>query len=128
MLSGPNLSREIALGEPTATVIACRDHDRAVALQNACMTSYFRSYTNTDVVGCELGGAGKNVIALAVGMAAGMGLGDNSRASLITRGLAEISRLGVAARRGPEDLRRPGRPRRPRRHLLVAAVAQPHLR
>jgi glycerol-3-phosphate dehydrogenase (NAD(P)+) len=95
VLSGPNLSREIALGEPTATVIACRDHARAVALQNACITSYFRSYTNTDIVGCELGGAGKNVIALAVGMAAGMGLGDNTRASLITRGLAEISRLGV---------------------------------
>ena len=96
VLSGPNLAREIALGEPTATVIACRDHDRAVALQHACMTGYFRSYTNTDVIGCELGGAGKNVIALAVGIAAGMGLGDNSRASLITRGLAEISRLGVA--------------------------------
>jgi glycerol-3-phosphate dehydrogenase (NAD(P)+) len=96
VLSGPNLAREIAVGEPTATVIACRDHDRAVALQHACMTGYFRSYTNTDVIGCELGGAGKNVIALAVGMAAGMGLGDNSRASLITRGLAEISRLGVA--------------------------------
>ena len=77
-------------------MIACRDHDRAVALQHACLTGYFRSYTNTDVIGCELGGAGKNVIALAVGMAAGMGLGDNSRASLITRGLAEISRLGVA--------------------------------
>jgi glycerol-3-phosphate dehydrogenase (NAD(P)+) len=88
VLSGPNLAREIAAGQPTATVIACRDHDRAVAVQNACITSYFRSYTNTDVIGCELGGAGKNVIALAVGMAAGMGLGDNSRASLITRGLA----------------------------------------
>jgi glycerol-3-phosphate dehydrogenase (NAD(P)+) len=96
VVSGPNLAREIAVGEPTATVIACRDHDRAVALQQACLTGYFRSYTNTDVVGCELGGAGKNVIALAVGMAVGMGLGDNSRASLITRGLAEISRLGVA--------------------------------
>jgi glycerol-3-phosphate dehydrogenase (NAD(P)+) len=96
VLSGPNLAREIAVGQPTATVIACRDHDRAVAVQHACMTSYFRSYTNTDVIGCELGGAGKNVIALVVGMAAGMGLGDNSRASLITRGLAEISRLGVA--------------------------------
>ena len=96
VLSGPNLAREIAVGEPTATVIACRNHDRAVAFQHACMTSYFRSYTNTDVVGCELGGAGKNVIALAVGMAAGMGLGDNSRASLITRGLAEVGRLGVA--------------------------------
>ena len=96
VLSGPNLAREIAVGQPTATVIACRDHDRAVAVQHACMTGYFRSYTNTDVIGCELGGAGKNVIALVVGMAAGMGLGDNSRASLITRGLAEIGRLGVA--------------------------------
>jgi glycerol-3-phosphate dehydrogenase (NAD(P)+) len=96
VLSGPNLAREIAVGQPTATVIACRDHDRAVAVQLACMTGYFRSYTNTDVTGCELGGAGKNVIALVVGMAAGMGLGDNSRASLITRGLAEIARLGVA--------------------------------
>ncbi|WP_410479304.1 NAD(P)H-dependent glycerol-3-phosphate dehydrogenase [Pseudonocardia sp. H11422] len=96
VVSGPNLAREIAAEEPTATVIACTDHDRAVALQNACSTGYFRSYTNTDVVGCELGGAGKNVIALAVGIAAGMGLGDNSRASVITRGLAEISRLGTA--------------------------------
>jgi glycerol-3-phosphate dehydrogenase (NAD(P)+) len=96
VLTGPNLAREIAVGQPTATVIACRDHDRAVAVQHACMTGYFRSYTNTDVIGCELGGAGKNVIALVVGMAAGMGLGDNSRASLITRGLAEIARLGVA--------------------------------
>ena len=95
VVSGPNLAREIAGEEPTATVIACADHDRAVALQNACTTDYFRSYTNTDVVGCELGGAGKNVIALAVGIAAGMGLGDNSRASVITRGLAEISRLGA---------------------------------
>ncbi|NMI01079.1 NAD(P)H-dependent glycerol-3-phosphate dehydrogenase [Pseudonocardia acidicola] len=96
VVSGPNLAREIAAEEPTATVIACADHDRAVALQNACTTGYFRSYTNTDVIGCELGGAGKNVIALAVGIAAGMGLGDNSRASVITRGLAEISRLGAA--------------------------------
>ncbi|MGH3615748.1 MAG: NAD(P)H-dependent glycerol-3-phosphate dehydrogenase [Pseudonocardia sp.] len=96
VVSGPNLAREIAAGEPTATVIACADHDRAVALQRACTTSYFRSYTNTDVVGCELGGAGKNVIALACGIAAGMGFGDNTRASLITRGLAETARLGVA--------------------------------
>ena len=59
VLSGPNLAREIAAGEPTATVIACRDHDRAVALQHACLTGYFRSYTNTDVIGCELGGAGQ---------------------------------------------------------------------
>ncbi|WP_300016148.1 NAD(P)H-dependent glycerol-3-phosphate dehydrogenase [Pseudonocardia sp.] len=96
VVSGPNLAREIAAAEPTATVIACADHDRAVALQLACTTGYFRSYTNTDVVGCEVGGAGKNVIALATGMAAGMGFGDNTRASLITRGLAEIARLGAA--------------------------------
>ncbi|MHA6784840.1 NAD(P)H-dependent glycerol-3-phosphate dehydrogenase [Pseudonocardia saturnea] len=96
VVSGPNLAREIAAGEPTATVIACTDHDRAVALQHACTTGYFRAYTNTDVIGCEVGGAGKNVIALATGMAAGMGFGDNTRASLITRGLAETARLGVA--------------------------------
>jgi len=96
VLTGPNLAREIAAEEPTATVIACADHERAVALQRACTNSYFRSYTNTDIVGCELGGAGKNVIALACGIAAGMGFGDNTRASLITRGLAETSRLGAA--------------------------------
>lgn len=96
VLSGPNLAREIAAEEPTATVIACADHSRAVELQHACTTGYFRAYTNTDVIGCELGGAGKNVIALACGVAAGMGFGDNTRASLITRGLAETARLGVA--------------------------------
>ena len=78
MLTGPNLAREIAAEEPTATVIACADHDRAVALQHACSTGYFRAYTETDVIGCEVGGAGKNVIALACGMAAGMGFGDNT--------------------------------------------------
>jgi glycerol-3-phosphate dehydrogenase (NAD(P)+) len=96
VLSGPNLAREIAEEQPTATVVACHDHERAVALQLACTTGYFRVYTNTDLVGAELGGAGKNVIALACGIAAGMGFGDNSRASLITRGLAETARLGVA--------------------------------
>lgn len=96
VVSGPNLAREIAAEEPTTTVIACADHDRAVALQHACTTGYFKSYTNTDVIGCELGGAGKNVIALACGMAAGMGYGHNTLASLITRGLAETARLGVA--------------------------------
>jgi glycerol-3-phosphate dehydrogenase (NAD(P)+) len=96
VVSGPNLAKEIAVGQPTATVIACTDHDRAVDLQHACSTSYFRPYTNTDVVGCELGGACKNVIALACGMAAGMGYGDNTMASIITRGLAETARLGAA--------------------------------
>jgi glycerol-3-phosphate dehydrogenase (NAD(P)+) len=95
-LSGPNLAREIAEEQPAATVIACVDTDRAEALQVACHTRYFRPYTNTDLVGCELGGAVKNVIALAVGITEGMGLGDNTRASLITRGLAETARLGLA--------------------------------
>ncbi|SDX67472.1 glycerol 3-phosphate dehydrogenase (NAD(P)+) [Modestobacter sp. DSM 44400] len=95
-LSGPNLAREIAEEQPAATVIACADIDRAEALQVACHTRYFRPYTNADLVGCELGGAVKNVIALAVGITEGMGFGDNTRASLITRGLAETARLGVA--------------------------------
>ncbi|GAA4912676.1 NAD(P)H-dependent glycerol-3-phosphate dehydrogenase [Actinomycetospora succinea] len=96
VVSGPNLAGEIAAEQPTATVVACPDHDRAIAVQHACSTGYFKPYTNTDVVGCELGGACKNVIALACGTAAGLGYGDNTMASLITRGLAEISRLAVA--------------------------------
>ncbi|WP_175935133.1 NAD(P)H-dependent glycerol-3-phosphate dehydrogenase [Corynebacterium sp. Marseille-P4321] len=95
-LSGPNLSREIAQEQPAATVIACEDENRAKLVQAACATSYLRPYTNTDVVGCEIGGATKNVIALACGMAAGQGLGHNTQATLITRGLAEITRLGAA--------------------------------
>jgi glycerol-3-phosphate dehydrogenase (NAD(P)+) len=79
-----------------AVVVACRDEDAARRLQAACHTGYFRPYTNTDVVGCELGGAVKNVIGLAVGIADGMGLGDNTKGSLITRGLAETTRLGAA--------------------------------
>ncbi|WP_067658633.1 NAD(P)H-dependent glycerol-3-phosphate dehydrogenase [Nocardia harenae] len=104
VLSGPNLAREIATGQPAATVIACGDEARAVALQQSCATGYFRPYTNVDVVGCEIGGACKNVIALACGIASGMGLGDNSVASLITRGLAEIIRLGVALGAEPVTL------------------------
>ncbi|MGH3880014.1 MAG: NAD(P)H-dependent glycerol-3-phosphate dehydrogenase [Actinophytocola sp.] len=96
VVSGPNLAKEIAAEQPTASVVACTDHDRAVAVQRACSTGYFRPYTNTDVVGCELGGACKNVIALSCGMAGGLGFGDNTLATLITRGLAEMSRLGVA--------------------------------
>lgn len=95
-LSGPNLAREIAQEQPAATVIACADENRAKLVQAAVATRYLRPYTNTDVVGVELGGACKNVIALACGMAAGRGLGDNTSASVITRGLAEISRLGQA--------------------------------
>jgi len=95
VLTGPNLAGEIARRQPSASVVACADEDVAAQLQEICFTPYFRPYTNTDVVGCELAGAVKNVIALAVGMAAGMGLGDNAKASLITRGLAETARLGL---------------------------------
>ncbi|MEV0280589.1 NAD(P)H-dependent glycerol-3-phosphate dehydrogenase [Streptomyces sp. NPDC050610] len=96
VITGPNLAKEIAARQPAAAVVACPDESVAQRLQAACHTPYFRPYTNTDVVGCELGGAVKNVIALAVGIADGMGLGDNAKASLITRGLAETTRLGLA--------------------------------
>jgi glycerol-3-phosphate dehydrogenase (NAD(P)+) len=96
VLSGPNLAGEIAQRQPAASVIACADEEVAARVQALCHTPYFRPYTNTDVVGTELGGAVKNVIAIAVGMADGMGFGDNAKASLITRGLAETARLGAA--------------------------------
>jgi glycerol-3-phosphate dehydrogenase (NAD(P)+) len=96
VVSGPNLAMEIAAEQPTATVVACADHDRAVAFQRACATGYFRPYTNTDLIGIELAAACKNVIALASGIAVGLGYGNNTVSSLITRGLAETTRLGVA--------------------------------
>jgi glycerol-3-phosphate dehydrogenase (NAD(P)+) len=96
VVSGPNLAMEIVRRQPAASVVACTDEDVAKRLQAACHTGYFRPYTSGDVVGCELGGAVKNVIGLAVGIADGMGLGDNTKASLITRGLAETTRLGLA--------------------------------
>lgn len=96
VVSGPNLATEIAAEQPAATVVACTDSGRAVALQRMLSTGYFRPYTNADVIGTEIGGACKNVIALACGMAAGVGLGENTAATIITRGLAEIIRLGVA--------------------------------
>jgi glycerol-3-phosphate dehydrogenase (NAD(P)+) len=96
VVAGPNLAGEIVRRQVTATVVACRSESGAVTLQEACHTPYFRPYTNTDVTGCELGGAVKNVIAIAVGIAVAMGLGDNTRATLITRGLAEMARLGSA--------------------------------
>jgi glycerol-3-phosphate dehydrogenase (NAD(P)+) len=96
VVSGPNLAGEIAENQPAAAVVACQDVSVAGRLQEACHVPRFRLYTNSDVVGVELGGAVKNIIALAVGVAAGMGLGDNARAMLMTRGLAEIARLGAA--------------------------------
>ncbi|MGW0967296.1 NAD(P)H-dependent glycerol-3-phosphate dehydrogenase [Streptomyces sp. NPDC002516] len=95
VVTGPNLAKEVAQRMPAAGVVACRDEEVARRIQTACHTPYFRPYTNTDVVGCELGGAVKNVIGLAVGIADGMGLGDNAKGSLITRGLAETTRLGL---------------------------------
>ncbi|OZV77660.1 glycerol-3-phosphate dehydrogenase [Micromonospora echinospora] len=96
VVSGPNLAPEIAAGQPAATVVACTDVGRATLVQRSVTTPYFRPYTNDDVIGCELGGAVKNVIALSYGIATAMGFGDNTRAMLITRGLAETARLGVA--------------------------------
>jgi len=101
VLSGPNLAREIAQRQPAATTIACVSEERAKELAEAMATSYFRPYYTTDVVGAEVGGSVKNVIALANGMAVGMGLGENAQASLITRGLAEMSRLGTALGANP---------------------------
>jgi len=96
VLTGPNLAREVASGQPTATVVAVRDEAVANRLQQLFMTPTFRVYTNPDVVGCEIAGALKNVLAIGAGMAHGLGYGDNTKAALITRGLAELARLGVA--------------------------------
>lgn len=100
-LSGPNLSREIAQHHPTATVVACSDTHLAAQIAKACHTPYFRPYVSADVLGCEIAGATKNVIAVAIGAAEGHGVGINSRATLITRGLAEITRLGTAVGADP---------------------------
>ena len=96
VVSGPNLAPEIAQRQPAASVVAAADEAVAEKLQQVCVTPWFRPYTNTDVVGVEVGGAVKNAVALGVGMVKGMGMGHNSQASIITRGLAEITRLGLA--------------------------------
>jgi glycerol-3-phosphate dehydrogenase (NAD(P)+) len=96
VLSGPSFAREVALGQPAALVIASTDDELSLTLQRALSSPVFRLYTNRDVVGVEIAGALKNVIAIATGLADGLELGDNARAALITRGLAEIVRLGVA--------------------------------
>ena len=104
VVSGPNLSPEIARREPAAGVVACEDEQVAKTLQDRIHSPSFRPYTSTDVIGCELGGAYKNVVAIAVGMAVGLGFGDNSTASVITRGLAETSRLAVKLGANPMTL------------------------
>jgi len=82
--------------QPSATTVACADLEQARRMQGVLMAPYFRVYTNPDVVGCELAGAMKNVLAIAAGIADGLGFGDNAKASLITRGLAELARLGAS--------------------------------
>jgi len=101
VLSGPNLAREILAGQPAASVIACADDAVATTLQQLFSRPTFRLYTNPDVVGCEIGGVVKNVIAIASGIAQGFGFGDNTKATLVTRGLAEMNRLGVAMGANP---------------------------
>lgn len=96
VLTGPNLAKEILAGFPALSVVALADGDLAADLQGIFATPTFRVYTNTDVVGCEVAGALKNVMAIAAGMADGMGFGDNTKAALMTRGLAELTRLGIA--------------------------------
>ena len=95
VLTGPNLAREVAQGHPAACVVALPDDDLARRVQGLVHTRTFRTYMGTDVVGCEIAGASKNVMAIAAGIGDGLGLGDNTRAVLITRGLAELGRLGV---------------------------------
>jgi glycerol-3-phosphate dehydrogenase (NAD(P)+) len=96
MLTGPSHAEEVARGIPTTVVAACADEARARDVQVLCSTPRFRVYTNDDVVGCEYGGALKNVIAIAAGVCDGLGFGDNTKGALLTRGLAEMSRLGEA--------------------------------
>ena len=102
VVSGPNLAGEIVRRQIAATVVACTAPEGALALQAACHAPYFRPYTNADVTGCELGGAVKNIIAIAVGIAVAMRQGDNTRAALITRGLAEMARLGSVLGADPQ--------------------------
>jgi glycerol-3-phosphate dehydrogenase (NAD(P)+) len=96
VLTGPNLAKEVAAGQPTASVVAVPDAAVAEQLQQVFFTPTLRVYTNPDVVGCEMAGALKNVLAIGAGIADGLGYGDNTKAALMTRGLAELARLGVA--------------------------------
>ena len=107
VLSGPTFAQEVGHGRPTAAVLASPDAELARALQTALATPTFRLYTQADVTGVELGGALKNVMAIATGIADGLELGYNARAALLTRGLAEITRLGVALGARARDVRRP---------------------
>ena len=128
VVTGPNLASEIADEQPAATVVACTDSGRAVTLQRAFSTGYFRPYTNSDVVGAEIGGACKNVIALACGMAAGVGLGENTVGGDHHPRPRRDHAAGNCVGRQGRHAGRPGRRRRPGRHVHLAAVAQPDVR
>jgi glycerol-3-phosphate dehydrogenase (NAD(P)+) len=104
VVSGPNLSGEIALEQPTASVAACSNSDTAAAVARACTNEYFATFTNKDVIGTEFGGILKNLIAVAIGIVNGVGYGENTKASIMTRGLAEISRFAVAYGARPQTM------------------------
>ena len=124
VLSGPNLAREILDGHPASTVIAATDEGVAEQTVSLLMSPRFRAYTNADVVGVELGGALKNIVAIGAGMSDGLGFGDNAKAGLVTRGLAEITRLGVAAGARPMTFAGTRRARRPHHHQLQPSEPQ----
>ena len=124
-LSGPSFALEAARGDPTALTIASCDGDLGTIVQEKFSDPRFRLYTNDDVIGVELGGALKNIIALAAGVCSGLGFGNNSVAALITRGLAEITRLAIACGGRSGNNGWPRRPRRPCAHLYRRAVAKP---
>lgn len=104
ILTGPNLAKEVIRGFPAASTVACSDESTARQLQDMFTSPTFRCYTNTDVVGCELGGAFKNIIAIAAGMADGLGFGDNTKATVMTRGLAEMARFSIGFGANPLTL------------------------
>lgn len=104
LVTGPSFAKDVAEGKPTLVAVASKHRDFAIAVSNALLNENFRTYLSEDLIGAELGGAVKNVLALATGIADGMGLGDNSRAALVTRGMAEMMRLGQALGCQPETL------------------------
>ena len=128
ILSGPSFAVDVAAGLPTAVTLASADEELARALCAALRAPNLRLYHSTDVRGVEIGGAAKNVLAIACGVAAGLGLGASAGAALIARGFAELRRFGEAFGARPNTLDGPFRARRPRAHLLVGAVAQLRLR
>ena len=128
VLSGPTFAREVGAGLPTAMTVASPDPGFASALATSLSSSNFRAYTSTDIIGVEVGGAVKNVLALGAGLSDGLGFGANTRIALITRGLVEMTRLGVALGAQPRDLHGPRRARRPGADLHRRPVAQPPLR